>query len=1660
MRKIFLFTALIVSLLELNGWAQTECQINSVPQLWDFETNNTGGTSNNPLPYCWTRATSSTSPFVDSNNLYYPDDSYYLAYSGTHYLRLYNTVEERPMVVLPAVNTDSLNINDLQISFYLKNQNPHVENLLEIGVMSDAADTSTFTVLHTIHSYGDQYEAFELPLSDYTGSGTYIAIRALGVSGWYTFALLDDLRIEAISSCPRPSNLTYDTPTDTSVQLSWTGYNSLYTDFTVYFKRVQDSVWNSHTFSTGSLEYLLTGLIPSSVYQVYVISDCRPNDPSSMVWFNTECGPIPSAPMFWDFESGYYFYPDLETMDYCWGLMNSAFIDYSPFFPFISSQAYSGVVALKMQALSASNTDAAMDAVAIMPEIDTDMLDMHNLQISFYAKASYDGNADFELQVGMLSDPSDTTTFITLHTITSIGGTWQYYNIPLSDYTGNGTYPTLRWKSFTPSGSVFSDYADLMIDDVTIEEISGCPPPSILTVDSVQNNAITFSWLGFNANYPNYILYYKPCDGVLWDYLPITVSSPTYTLTGLVPSSLYQLFLSLQCDTSVVSEVLTAGTLCSPVTTVPQSWDFEEAGANPLPYCWNRHTDPYNEYPVVIANAEQSLSGVHCFQFATSERSVAILPEINRTVLDFNVLQLSLSIKATSSTSNSGVKVGVMTDPTDTSTFVPLMEIHSLAVQYQTFDVPLSDYADTGSYLAILSEGTVGVFIEDVSIDSIPVCQRPSNLIVSDLTTESAVLQWTGYNLSEPHYTLYYKRTDAFVWNAVPMYTYDASCTLTGLLPSTTYQVYMVPDCNPALVSNTITFKTACGVYEVPHTWDFEDVNIYNAEPNPISECWGRVPSDYPYVFWNWGSSIGHSGTKVLRFIAQTSAFGILPYIDSTYLNVSDLQVSFYALCSGGGPNNLLTVGVMTDPTDTSTFVPVETLAITSSDYALYSVPLYAYTGNGAYIAIHRAYSMDFNSFYVDDVTLETIPNCAAPVNLTVGNVTTNSAQLTWMHNAANSFAVHYRLAGASTWQTDTSHSLSHTLTGLQAGYSYEAYVTALCDENMASQTVTFATNCMIIDSVPMFWDFENDNLGGTASQPLPRCWTRVESSQSNHPPYVYDGTNYAYSGTHSLDFWQAMGCYVVLPVVDTDVLPVNMLQLSFYMKRFANSPHCIEVGVMTNPDDTATFVTVQSYSDIPNSYQLYNVSFSGYDGNGAYIAFREHSPTVYNDICIDDLTLLLTTGCDAPQSLQAVVESRSAMLSWEHNSDSVLYIIHYREVSEGGQWMTDTATASEMAGFLLDGLEPLHTYMVYVVADCNPPSAPSNTVTFTTPCAEDIIEVPQSWYFETSDCGSGTLPYCWQLIDVNNNPYPRMLESGAGGSGCLNFWRAPGNIAVLPFINDNYLNINDLEISFSIKDYFSGNNGAVEVGVMSDPTDTATFTLVQTINGLTTAYQHVVVSFAGYTGSGKHIALRDAGVMAGANPYDVYLDSLVLSHSVAQPCDAPTGLSMETTNQDSLSYSTMIEWDDNQEVALWEVQYKMGNNDWTTVPVNDHFYLLENLLYDTLYLVRVRSVCNDGDTSDWTNAEEIQLLVGIEEYLSNSIILFPNPAKEVVNVQYTIQNLTGNLHLFDVYGRLLQIVPITSETTSINVSGLADGIYFVRVITDQGVITKSFVKQ
>jgi hypothetical protein len=107
---------------------------------------------------------------------------------------------------------------------------------------------------------------------------------------------------------------------------------------------------------------------------------------------------------------------------------------------------------------------------------------------------------------------------------------------------------------------------------------------------------------------------------------------------------------------------------------------------------------------------------------------------------------------------------------------------------------------------------------------------------------------------------------------------------------------------------------------------------------------------------------------------------------------------------------------------------------------------------------------------------------------------------------------------------------------------------------------------------------------------------------------------------------------------------------------------------------------------------------------------------------------------------------------------------------------------------------------------------------------------------------------------------------------------------------------------------------------------------------------------------------------------------------------------------------------------------------------------------------MQVQTNCGDGNLSQWS-ATITQTTTGLNSYLENNISLYPNPANDYIDVRVDELNVT-NMEVYDVYGKLINTVNVINNPTRINVSGLATGMYFVRVTTEQGVATKSFIKK
>jgi hypothetical protein len=80
------------------------------------------------------------------------------------------------------------------------------------------------------------------------------------------------------------------------------------------------------------------------------------------------------------------------------------------------------------------------------------------------------------------------------------------------------------------------------------------------------------------------------------------------------------------------------------------------------------------------------------------------------------------------------------------------------------------------------------------------------------------------------------------------------------------------------------------------------------------------------------------------------------------------------------------------------------------------------------------------------------------------------------------------------------------------------------------------------------------------------------------------------------------------------------------------------------------------------------------------------------------------------------------------------------------------------------------------------------------------------------------------------------------------------------------------------------------------------------------------------------------------------------------------------------------------------------------------------------------------------------------ENMFARSVAVYPNPAGHIVNVKSgnTIQSIS----VFDIQGRLVAIHPIDENQANLDISAFADGIYYLRIVTDKGTTTQKIIKK
>ena len=800
-----------------------------------------------------------------------------------------------------------------------------------------------------------------------------------------------------------------------------------------------------------------------------------------------------------------------------------------------------------------------------------------------------------------------------------------------------------------------------------------CGAVGNIQVTGITTDAATVSWdTPFNPH--TYIVEVKTAAQG-WDnpnVMTYTTPDTFYTVTGLNASTVYTVRVANDCvdDTSNYTTA-TFNTQCGPMSMLPLMENFDSythtdndlSGANNLPNCWDylntgssSPAAPYVYYSTSTAN-----SGDYSVRFYTGSGSgysdqYAFLPTLDVQSVTIQNLSLGLSIRRQGNSGTFRLVVGV-TEGMDLSTFTVIDTLTSTSGTYAYHEIPLSNYSGNGNRIVLKApkpaSGNNRGHVDDIVLGS-DLCATPSNLTVNASDVSSVTLQWTE-NGTATLWEIEYGPVGFTSGSGTSVTATANPFDVTGLNPATTYEFQVRADCGGSYSEwslSRVTASTTCvPLTTIPFSENFDNYT-HTSNPNNgtgttnVPICWDTYNSGssypaYPYVYYSTSNS--YSGNYSLRFYTSTGTnyadeYAILPAIDNS-IPLNTLQISMKARSNSATNPFTLVVGEMSG--GPSSFDPIDTLVITGTDYAAYVAYLDTYTGTGNHIALKAPKLSSNNRGNVDDIVVNYLSTCRLVSNVTVSNITTTSASVSWQPNGdETSWFVDYRAAGDSVWQTVTATSIPYQLTNLTNATQYYVRVAANCVTEIGeySADVPFTTvTCDTTDQCVYTFNLEDSFGDGWNSASL-----RVQQGGQTVATMTVS-TNNEYSATYQ--------------VALCDNVPATLTWVS------------------GNYDEECSFEVVDPFGEV-----IYTAS----------------SPSAGT---ITTLNINCTPpSCPRPSSVSvSSIEDVSASISWVSTGTETAWNIEYKPVGTS-TWTSVPVTTNP---YTLTGLTALTQYDVRVQADC-----------------------------------------------------------------------------------------------------------------------------------------------------------------------------------------------------------------------------------------------------------------------------------------------------------------------------------------------------------------------
>ena len=405
-----------------------------------------------------------------------------------------------------------------------------------------------------------------------------------------------------------------------------------------------------------------------------------------------------------------------------------------------------------------------------------------------------------------------------------------------------------------------------------------------------------------------------------------------------------------------------------------------------------------------------------------------------------------------------------------------------------------------------------------------------------------------------------------------------------------------------------------------------------------------------------------------------------------------------------------------------------------------------------------------------------------------------------------------------------------------------------------------------------------------------------------------------------------------------------------------------VAYGTVSGEPDENTFQTVTAAT----------CSFSGLTPETDYYAFVRTVCGEGNYSEWSEQSFTTTEACPAPTNLTySNVGPYTATVSWTAGATGqTAWNLQYKKHNDS-QW-SETIEINNAAAYQLTGLSPITSYDVQVQAICGGEDGQSTWLTktnlFTTDCG--AIDLPYECGFEGPNVSiqGCLLPKCWSVkpyTTTNNEKYPKVASSGSNavartGTYCLKFYKTSSisdEMAILPEINKD---LSLVQLRFWARVNSSSTNSPdLHIVVLNDPENTSNYTEVANVKVNSDVYTEYTIRLDNYSGNGRYLAIL---CKAG----DTYLTSFFVDDLVVEEipnCSVPQNLSANALS----SSQTLITWGPGAYETQWQLEVTAEGGTPETVTVNSAPFHTLTTMSNTIYSVRVRSVCGSDFYSEWT---------------------------------------------------------------------------------------------